>query len=641
MSHYYVTTPIYYVNSDPHIGTAYTTILADTAARFRRLLGLDAYFLTGTDEHGDKIAKAAAAKNLTPQEFVDEISGRFRVLWPQLYVMPDRFIRTTDPDHRKVVETILQRLYDQGDTYFGEYEGLYCTGCERFRTEKELIDGKCPDHGTVPDKVKESNYFFRMSKYQDWWRDYIEKNPDVVRPERYRNEVLGYLREPLEDLCISRPKERLSWGIELPFDRKYVTYVWFDALLNYLSGIDYGSDEEWSKRWGACEHLIGKDIVKPHGIYWPIMLHAAGLPVFQHLTVHGYWNFRDAKISKSSGKPIAVEPLIKVFGVDAVRYFLLREMVVGLDASFSVEAMLKRVNSDLANDFGNLFSRVAKLIGDYFDGAIPAAIEPEAELRTLAEQLCANAPEWAAEMKWHTLIEETLQLVRATNRYFENSAPWSLVKNNRDRAATVLTNCVEALRIATIVLYPVMPGKAVDLLTRIGEPVRNLKLSEHARWGQVRVGAKMRKGDALFPRLEEKEVRLTLAEYLNGDTSATAAPAAATPADDDGFKINIEDFRKIELRTAKVISAERIAGSDKLLKLQVDVGGKPRQIVAGIAEHYTPEQMVGKQIVVVANLKPAKLRGEVSEGMLLAVKWDKHLEILTPPSDSPSGSPIS
>lgn len=383
MKHYYVTTPIYYVNSDPHIGTAYTTILADTSARYRRLHGEDAYFLTGTDEHGDKIAKAASAKNMSPQEFVDDISSRFRKLWPQLYVMPNRFIRTTDPDHRKVVQEILQRLHDKGDTYFGEYEGLYCTGCERFRTEKELIDGKCPDHGTVPEVVKESNYFFRMSKYQDWWREYIESHPDVVRPERYKNEVLGYLREPLEDLCISRPKERLSWGIELPFDTNYVTYVWFDALLNYLSGIDYGHGENWKSLWDNCEHLIGKDIVKPHGIYWPIMLHAAGMPVFKHLTVHGYWNFRDAKISKSSGKPISVEPLIKVFGVDAVRYFVLREMVVGLDASFSVEALQKRVNSDLANDLGNLLSRVAKLIDDHFEGAIPTAKSgmPELEER--------------------------------------------------------------------------------------------------------------------------------------------------------------------------------------------------------------------------------------------------------------------
>lgn len=541
MKHYYVTTPIYYVNSDPHIGTAYTTILADTSARYRRLLGEDAFFLTGTDEHGDKIAKAAAAKGVSPQEFVDDISSRFRKLWPQLYVMPNRFIRTTDPDHRAIVQEVLQRLHDKGDTYYGEYEGLYCTGCERFRTEKELVDGKCPDHGTVPEKVKESNYFFRMSKYQDWWRDFVESHPDVVRPERYKNEVLGYLREPLEDLCISRPKERLSWGIELPFDRDYVTYVWFDALLNYLSGIDYGRGEDWKHLWENCEHLIGKDIVKPHGIYWPIMLHAAGLPVFRHLTVHGYWNFRDAKISKSSGKPISVEPLIDVFGVDALRFFVLREMVVGLDASFSVEAMLKRVNSDLANDLGNLLSRVAKLVDDHFDGKIPTAKQDAPELQQIVLSLVGSAAEWTGEMKWHVLIEETMQLVRATNRYFESSAPWGLVKTDMDSAGTVLRNCLEALRVSAILLYPIMPGKMTDLLTRIGEPVQDYRLGKHAVWGQVRTGAKIRKGDALFPRLDEKEVKAALAEFLGDKSEEKTAPVQASV---DSESITLDDFKK-------------------------------------------------------------------------------------------------
>ncbi len=638
MSQYYVTTPIYYVNSRPHIGTAYTTILADTAARYRRLLGDDAFFLTGTDEHGDKIAKAAAAKGLSPMDFVNDISSSFRTLWPQLHVMPDRFIRTTDPEHRVVVQSILQKLHDQGDTYFGEYEGLYCIGCERFRTEKELVDGKCPDHGTVPDTVKESNYFFRMSKYQEWWRDYIESHSDVIRPERYKNEVLGYLREPLEDLCISRPKERLSWGIELPFDEKYVTYVWFDALLNYLSGINYGENSEWRKLWEHCEHLIGKDILKPHGIYWPIMLHAAGLPVFQHLTVHGYWNFRDAKISKSSGKPVAVEPLIEVFGADTVRYFVLREMVVGLDASFSVDAIQKRVNSDLANDLGNLFSRVAKLVGDHFEGIVPVAKEGVTELQEMVSKLRENAETWSSEHKWHVLIEEVMQLIRTTNRYFESEAPWNLVKNNKEQAATVLHNCIESLRITAILLYPIMPGKMTDLLTRIGEPVQDFRLTEHAVWGQVRVGAKMHKGEALFPRLDDKEVRVALADYL-GDKRGVAKEEPSVSTDD--ALISIGDFKKIELKTARVVQAEKLAGSDKLLKLQVDVDGVSRQIVAGIAEFYTPEAMIGKQVVIVANLKPAKLRGELSEGMLLAVKWEGRLEVLGAPTDAPSGSTIN
>ncbi|MBK6766123.1 MAG: methionine--tRNA ligase [bacterium] len=639
MSTYYVTTPIYYVNSTPHIGTAYTTILADTTARMKRMLGQDAYFLTGTDEHGDKIAKAAAAQGRSPQEFVDEISAQFRKLWPHVYVAPNRFIRTTDPDHYAVVQRILQKLHDQGDMYYGEYEGLYCTGCERFRTEKELVDGKCPDHGTEPERIREANYFFRMSRYQEWWRTYIEQHPDVVRPERYKNEVLGYLREPLEDLCISRPKERLSWGIELPFDRNYVTYVWFDALLNYLSGIGFDGDPKWSDRWNACEHLIGKDIVKPHGIYWPIMLHAAGFPVFQHLTVHGYWNFRDAKISKSSGKPIAVDPLIDLFGADAVRYFLLREMVVGLDASFSIEAMLKRVNSDLANDLGNLFSRVAKLIGDHFEGRIPAAATGNTELESIASSILASAPEWVGEMKWHVLIEETMQLVRATNRYFESSAPWGLVKNDPAAAATVLHNCCESLRIAAVVLHPVMPGKMVELLSRMGEPAQDFRLAEHAKWGLIRTGARMQKGDALFPRLEEGDVRARMSDLFESGTAPAQAPLQNdTPPEE---QITIDEFKKIHLRTATVVAAEKLQGSDKLLKLQVDVCGHVRQIIAGIAQYYSPDDMVGRKVIVVANLKPAKLRGEMSEGMLLAVKWDDRLEVLAAPDDTPSGAPIS
>lgn len=638
---YYVTTPIYYVNSAPHIGTAYTTILADSLARYKRFLGKDAFFLTGTDEHGDKIARAASEKGLAPKAFVDEISTKFRVLWPQLYVMPDHFIRTTDPEHMRTVQGVLQTLHDQGDTYFGEYEGLYCTGCERFRTEKELIDGKCPDHGTVPEVVKESNYFFRMSKYQEWWLKYLEDNPDTIRPERYRNEVLGYLREPLEDLCISRPKSRLSWGIELPFDKNYVTYVWFDALVNYLTGIDYLVDPTWEEKWSNAEHLIGKDIVKPHGIYWPIMLHAAGIPIFRHLTVHGYWNFRDAKISKSSGKPVAVEPLCKVFGPDAVRYFLLREMVVGLDASFSVEALMKRVNSDLANDFGNLFSRVAKLVSDYFDGRIPDAVLGAPELESQAEALCSSVEEWVNELKWHVLIEETLQLVRATNRYFESSAPWSLVKTDKASAASVLRNCVEALRISALLLYPVMPGKMTDLLTRIGEPVQVFTLSQHARWGQVRSQARMKKGDSLFPRLDETEVAAAFSDLMNSRAVKNMARSENQNSEQDQTHVTIDEFKKINLRTARILEAEKLTGADKLLKLKVDVGGEIRQIIAGIAAYYSPGDLIGKSAVIVANLKPANLRGELSEGMLLAVKWEDKLEILTAPDSAPCGSPIS
>jgi methionyl-tRNA synthetase len=425
-------------------------------------------------------------------------------------------------------------------------------------------------------------------------------------------------------------------GIELPFDKNYVTYVWFDALLNYLSGINYGDGDTWGAWWANCEHLIAKDILKPHGVYWPIMLHAADFPIFQHLTVHGYWNFRDAKISKSSGKPVGTEPLLRVFGVDAVRYFLLREMVFGLDASFSVDAMVKRINSDLANDLGNLFSRVAKLIGDFFGGKIPPSCAPDPELLNVSRKLMSDAPDWVAEHKWHVLLEEVMQFVRATNRYFESSAPWSLVKSDMVAAGNVLYNCAEALRIAAVSLHPIMPGKMTELLSRMGEPIEKFEWTSAMKWGLARSGAAMQKGDALFPRIDEAALPALLPEFYTAQTdSKSPAPKSEVPL------LDLEDFRKLELRSAVVTAAEKISGSDKLLKLQVDIGGAQRQIVAGVAQYYSPEQMIGKHIVVVANLKPAKLRGEISEGMLLAVKWDNKLQVINLGEAVPPGSSIS
>lgn len=633
MSDYYITTPIYYVNSNPHIGTAYTTILADTAARYHRLLGEQTYFLTGTDEHGDKIAQSAAREGIEPQQFVDRISQKFRDLWPQIHTAPDRFIRTTDADHLEVVKSILQRLYDKGDIYFGEYGGNYCTGCERFLTDTELVDGMCPDHKTKPEYVKESNYFFKMGSYQQWLIDYINAHPDFIRPERYRNEVLGFLREPLEDLCISRPKSRLQWGIEIPFDKDYVVYVWFDALLNYLTGIGYDKDPEWAEYWSSAEHLIGKDILKPHGIYWPTMLHAAGLDMFQHLTVHGYWNFKDSKISKSSGKPVDILPLVAEFGADPVRYFLIRDMVVGLDASFSMGSMVKRINSDLANDLGNLFSRVAKLVGDHFDGKLPASKDSACEPRDAATAVIERLPSLVNDFNLHTLIEEILQMVRATNRYFEGNAPWKLVKTDLEAAGTVLYNSAEAIRIAAVLLHPVMPERTAKLLARMGEPTEDFKLDSAAQWGRLRAGTRFEKGDALFPRIDEKELPKKLPAYF--DTPETPAE---NPAEDN--LIGIEDFGKVDLRVAQVLSAEKLPKADKLLKLQIKIGEETRQIIAGIAEFYTPEQIVNKSIIVVANLKPAKLRGELSEGMLLAAKADGKLVLLTPDGEISSGAKV-
>lgn len=361
----YITTPIYYVNAQPHLGHAYTTIVADTYSRFKRLCGEDVRFQTGTDEHGDKIVKAAEQQNVEPKEYVDNISGMFRDTWPVLHVVPDKFIRTTDADHISVVQQILQKVYDNGDIYFDEYTGLYCQGCERYLTEKELVDGLCPDHQKPPQEIAEQNYFFKMSKYQQQLIDHIKNNPEFITPERYRNEVLAFLSEPLEDLCISRPKSRLTWGIELPFDDKFVTYVWFDALINYLTGIGYPDGEKFEKYWSVAEHLIAKDILKPHAIYWPTMLLAMGVPLYKKLHVHGYWNVDDTKMSKSIGNVVRPRELVDAFGVDTLRYFTLREMSFGLDSSFSATAIVTRQNADLANDLGNLFSRSLSMIAKY------------------------------------------------------------------------------------------------------------------------------------------------------------------------------------------------------------------------------------------------------------------------------------
>ena len=635
MSSYYITTPIYYVNADPHIGTAYTTVLADTMARYHRLLGDETFFLTGTDEHGEKIVKAAAKGGVTPQQFVDDISARFRTTWPELHVVPDRFIRTSDPDHQKLVQEILQRVYDKGDIYFGEYGGYYCTGCERFLTEKELVDGKCPDHGTVPEFVQEQNYFFRMSNYQKWLLEYIDKHPDFIRPERYRNEVLGFLREPLEDLCISRPKSRLTWGIEIPFDRNFVTYVWYDALLNYLTGIGYGRDPNWETLWANAEHTIGKDILKPHAIYWPTMLHSAGIPPYKHLTVHGYWNFKDAKISKSSGQPIALRPLLRAFGADAVRYFLLRDMVVGLDAKFTLDLLVQRINSDLANDFGNLLSRIGKLVGDHFGGRLPEPPSTPCELAVIAQKLTALAPECVHDFRIHYLIEETMQLVRATNRYFESSAPWALVKSDKIKAGQVLYECAEAMRIAAVILYPIMPERMAQLLGRIGQPVENFRLQESTQWGRLRAGTQFVHAEPLFPRVDETALPQLLPEFFGG--SAAQVPVATAIGKEP---VEIQDFSKLDLRVAKVVAAERVPNTDKLLRLQIEIASERRQIIAGIAKDYAPESLVGRSIIVVANLKPTKLRGELSEGMLLAAKADGRLTLLTVDTDIPSGATV-
>jgi methionyl-tRNA synthetase len=511
---FFATTPIYYVNADPHIGHTYTTVAVDTLARYHRLCGERTFFLTGTDEHGEKIAEAAEQRGVTPQQVADGYSAAFRGAWQELGFSFDRFIRTTDPDHVRCVQATLQKLWDQGEIDFREYEGLYCVGCERFLTERDMEGGLCRDHERAPERRREANYFFQMSRYFGWLAEHIEKHPDFIRPERYRNEALGMLRDSagLGDLCISRPKARLEWGIELPFDRGFVCYVWFDALVNYLTGIGYPDGRDFAALWDGAHHFVGKDILKPHAIFWPTMLRALGLPPYRHLSVHGYWNVDARKISKSLGNMISPLAMRDRYGFDAFRYFLLREMVYGLDASFSEEALVARINADLANNLGNLVSRTLNLIGRFAGGAVPAAAAPaDAERAVEAEAARAGAAVDAAlrRNEFHRALEALFQLVDAVNRYLEERAPWKSGKDpaQAERTATTLYTSAEALRVIALLLAPFLPATAPELLARLGLPgaLESARLPDALRWGQLRPGTPTRQGAPLFPRIERSE----------------------------------------------------------------------------------------------------------------------------------------
>ncbi len=493
---FYVTTPIYYVNDKPHIGHAYTTILADVLARFHRASGDDVFFLTGLDEHGQKVQQAAEARQMTSQAHCDDLAPRFLHLWEKLEIQHDDFIRTTQPRHVRVVQETLQKVYDAGDVYEDEYEGWYSVSEERFITATEKESGEFRDIK----QLKEKNWFFRMSKYQQRLIDHINDNPEFIQPVHRRNEVLGFLRQPLGDLCISRPKSRMSWGIELPFDTEYVTYVWFDALLNYVTGPGYLADETlFQKWWPASIHLIGKDILTTHSVYWPTMLFSLGLPLPKTIFAHGWWLTGDAKMSKSLGNIVNPLDLIDEYGVDPVRYYLMREMVLGQDSNFTEASFIKRYNSDLANDFGNLLNRVSGLIGKYFDGCVPAPQEEtpaEQEVRQCAESLDGRKHELIQELKVHEAIEETLALVRKMNKYLESQAPWKVAKEDLGRAGTILYTACEALRISAVHLEPVMPAKTKILLEVLGAETTGVK------WGELQSGTKLKAHEALFPRVE-------------------------------------------------------------------------------------------------------------------------------------------
>jgi methionyl-tRNA synthetase len=635
---FYVTTPIYYVNDKPHIGHAYTTILADVLSRYHRLLGDPTFFLTGTDEHGQKVQKAAVANKMTPQEQCDTTVTRFQELWKKLEITHDDFIRTTEDRHKNVVRTILQDLYDRGEVYKAEYSGHYCTPCERFFSKKDLVDEKlCPDCKRPTDEIIESNYFFKMGKYQSWLIDHIQSHPEFIQPDFRRNETLGFLRKPLEDLCISRPKKRLAWGIELPFDKEYVCYVWFDALINYITGIGYGQDAaKFAKWWPASYHLIGKDILTTHTVYWPTMLKAMGIEQPKTIYAHGWWLIGSDKMSKSVGNVVNPMDVAEKYGVDAFRYFLMSEMSLGNDASFSEEIFITRYNSNLANDLGNLLSRVVKMIAKEAGGIIPAPVESaqteyEKELRETVLSAVFEMEPAITGMKLDRGLEQIMNAIRAANRYMEQTAPWKLAKEkNTDRLSTVLYTAAESLRIISGLLYPVMPGKMCEIRKAIGLPETGMEIFELKTWGKLSPGLKVSDIGSLFPRIE-----------VSKDDASKPAKSAETVVVAAEDMITIDDFSKIKLKTAKVLEAEKVEGADKLLRLQIDVGGQKRQLVAGIALFYKPEEVVGRTIIIVANLKPAKIRGIESCGMLLAAKDGKTLKLITVDGgEFPSGASV-
>jgi len=643
---FYITTPIYYVNDVPHIGHAYTTVAADVLARYWRLRGRDVFFLTGLDEHGQKVQQAAAKAGIDPQAHCDKLAPQFQELWKRLNISNDAFIRTTDAPHKLVVQRYLQELFDAGLIYKADYTGWYCTFDERFWTEKDVVGGLCPDCKRPIEQLSEHNYFFKMGQYQERLIEHIKEHPDFIRPESRRNEVLGFLTtQKLGDLSISRPKSRLSWGIALPFDKDYVTYVWFDALVNYISGLDYlSSTPSQNRYWPASVHLVGKDILTTHAVYWSTMLMALNLPLPETIFAHGWWTVDGEKMSKSRGNVVDPNKMIDEFGTDAFRYFLFREVPFGQDGDFSQSAMVTNINSDLANGIGNLLSRTLTMIERFAHGTIPAAGSPtipeiEARIAATATGLPERIDQGYRALAFRENLQAIWELIGLCDEYIDKAAPWKLAKSpeGQPRIDTVLNTASRALRLLSVLMYPYMPHTAGQLAQQLGLTFDFSKpiLPTAYEWDTPLAEVTICKGPGLFPRIESKPQGVKLVSDATTPQQPTAAiptpttsaqpspaPIASSPAPQAPApaQITIDEFMKIQLKTAKVISAERVPKSEKLLKLQVSLGEgtEQRQIVAGIGKKYEPEALIGKMIIIVANLKPAKLMGIESQGMVLA-----------------------